>query len=103
LRFLYKPTGHAEKQLPAVLVVHGGPSGQDVDRFNSMTQSLTQAGFVFQYKLSRFYWLWETFPDLNNKIGRWRLEETSKPYCNIIDQGLVDKKQIDIGGSLVAI
>jgi dipeptidyl aminopeptidase/acylaminoacyl peptidase len=27
------------------LVVHGGPSGQDVDRFN-MTQSLTQAGFV---------------------------------------------------------
>jgi dipeptidyl aminopeptidase/acylaminoacyl peptidase len=24
--FLYKPTGHAEKQLPAVLVVHGGPS-----------------------------------------------------------------------------
>jgi hypothetical protein len=34
--------------------------GQDVDRFNSMTQSLTQAGFVVFNKLSRFYWLWES-------------------------------------------
>jgi dipeptidyl aminopeptidase/acylaminoacyl peptidase len=75
------------------LVVHGGPSGQDVDRFNSMTQSLTQAGFVvfnINYRGSIGYG--KAFPDLNNKDWGGDLK-TSKPYCNIIDQGLVDKNK----------
>jgi dipeptidyl aminopeptidase/acylaminoacyl peptidase len=35
--FVYKPKGDLDKNLPAVLVVHGGPSGQDVDNFSTMT------------------------------------------------------------------
>jgi len=98
--FLYKPTGHAEKQLPAVLVVHGGPSGQDVDRFNSMTQSLTQAGFVvfnINYRGSIGYG--KAFQDLNNKDwGGGDLKDFKAVLQHFIDQGLVDKNKIGITG-----
>ena len=98
--FLYKPTEHAEEQLPAVLVVHGGPSGQDVDRFNSLTQSLTQAGFVvfnINYRGSIGYG--KAFQDLNNKDwGGGDLKDFKAVLQHFIDQGLVDKNKIGITG-----
>lgn len=100
--FLYKPTGYPEKLLPAVLVVHGGPAGQDIDKFSSMTQSLTQAGFVvfnINYRGSIGYG--KAFEDLNNKDwGGGDLKDLKAVLEHFIQQGLIDKTKIGIvGGS----
>ena len=100
--FLYKPKGYSEKLLPAVLVVHGGPSGQDIDKFSNLTQSLTQAGFVvfnINYRGSIGYG--KAFEDLNNKDwGGGDLKDFKAVLEHFIQQGLIDKTKIGIvGGS----
>lgn len=98
--FVYKPKGFAEKNLPAVLVVHGGPSGQDVDNFSTMTQALTQAGFVvlrINYRGSVGYG--KAFEDLNNKDwGGGDLKDLKAVLNHFIAEGLIDKTKIGITG-----
>ncbi len=44
---LFKPDGHTpDKTYPAILLVHGGPSGRWADRFISLAQLLASRGFV---------------------------------------------------------
>ncbi len=44
---LFKPEGHAlDKTYPAIILVHGGPSGRWANRFNSWAQLLASRGFV---------------------------------------------------------
>lgn len=98
--FLYKPTGKSKKPLPSVIQVHGGPTGQDVDRFNAMTQSLTQAGFVvikINYRGSSGYG--KAFEDMNNKDwGGGDRKDIRSVAEYFVKQGLIDKSKIGITG-----
>ncbi len=98
--FLYKPTVQSEKLLPAVVIVHGGPSMQDQDIFDTMTQSLTQAGFVvfnINYRGSVGYG--KVFEDMNNRDwGGGDLKDIRAVLEHFIEQGLIDKTKIGITG-----
>ena len=98
--FLYKPTGNSKKPLPSVIQVHGGPTAQDVDRFDAMTQSLTQVGFVvlkINYRGSSGYG--KAFEDMNNKDwGGCDREDIRTVAEYFVKQGLLDKSKIGITG-----
>lgn len=98
--FLYKPNVKSEKLLPAVVFIHGGPSGQDKDNFDTMTQSLTQAGFVvfnINYRGSVGYG--KVFEDMNNRDwGGGDLKDIRAVLEHYIKQGLIDKNKIGVTG-----
>lgn len=98
--FLYKPSGNIKKPLPSVIQVHGGPTNQDVDRFDAMTQSLTQAGFVvlkINYRGSSGYG--KEFEDLNNKDwGGGDRKDIRAVAEYFVKQGIIDKSKIGITG-----
>jgi dipeptidyl aminopeptidase/acylaminoacyl peptidase len=98
--FLYKPAGNSKKLLPSIIQVHGGPTAQDVDAFDAMTQLLTQAGFVvfkINYRGSSGYG--KAFEDLNNKDwGGGDRKDIRAVVEYYIKQGLIDKNKIGITG-----
>ena len=98
--FLYKPIANSKIPVPAVINVHGGPTAQDVDGFDAMTQSLTQVGFVvlkINYRGSSGYG--KEFEDMNNKDwgggDRKDIRAVAEYYIN---QGLIDKRKVGITG-----
>ena len=98
--FLYKPIANSKKPFSAVINVHGGPTGQDVDGFDAMTQSLTQVGFVvlrINYRGSSGYG--KEFEDLNNKDwGGGDRKDIRAVAEYFINQGLIDKRKVGITG-----
>jgi|WetSurMetagenome_2_1015567.scaffolds.fasta_scaffold05224_5 dipeptidyl aminopeptidase/acylaminoacyl peptidase len=98
--FYYKPRIKSNKPFPAVLNVHGGPSGIDCDWFDVLSQSLVQQGFFVlnvNYRGSVGYG--KVFEDLNNKDwGGGDRKDLRLAAESFIHQGLIDKNKIAITG-----
>jgi dipeptidyl aminopeptidase/acylaminoacyl peptidase len=107
---LYTPRNKKpETKLPAVLVIHGGPEGQDVFHTDGWAQYLAQAGYVVlepNYRGSTGYG--EVFRNLNVEDSNGgEVDDVAAGVHYLIDRGLVDPARVAItggshGGTMVA-
>lgn len=96
-------------KLPAVLLIHGGPEGQDVFRLDEWAQYLSQAGYAVlepNYRGSTGYG--EVFRNLNVEDSNGgEVDDVAAGVHYLIDRGLVDPARVAIaggshGGTMVA-
>lgn len=101
--YLTVPKGVAAKNLPAVLVPHGGPWGRDFWSYNSMHQFLANRGYVVlspNFRASTGYG--KRFLNAGNK--QWGTgimqHDLSDGVKYLVESGVADPKRIGImGGS----
>ena len=100
--YLTLPKGVAEKNLPLVVVPHGGPWGRDNWGYNSFAQFLANRGYAVlmpNFRASTGYG--KKFLDAGN--GQWgdkMQDDITWGVKYLIDQGTVDAKRVAImGGS----
>lgn len=107
---LYTPRNKKpDTKLPAVLVIHGGPEGQDVFHTDGWAQYLAQAGYVVlepNYRGSTGYG--EAFRNLNVEDSNGgEVDDVAAGVHYLVDRGLVDPAHVAItggshGGTMVA-
>jgi dipeptidyl aminopeptidase/acylaminoacyl peptidase len=100
--YLTLPKGLPEKNLPLVVVPHGGPWGRDNWGYNSMAQFLANRGYAVlmpNFRASTGYG--KKFLDAGN--GQWgdkMQDDITWGVKHLIDQGVADPKRVGImGGS----
>ena len=100
--YLTMPKGFGEKNLPLVVVPHGGPWGRDNWGYNSMAQFLANRGYAVlmpNFRASTGYG--KKFLDAGN--GEWggkMQDDITWGVKYLIDQGIADPKRVGImGGS----
>jgi dipeptidyl aminopeptidase/acylaminoacyl peptidase len=100
--YLTLPKGLPEKNLPLVVVPHGGPWGRDNWGYNSFAQFLSNRGYAVlmpNFRASTGYG--KKFLDAGN--GQWgdkMQDDITWGVKYLIDQGTVDPKRVGImGGS----
>jgi len=98
--FYFEPKNISNKPFPAIIQVHGGPSGLNVDNFDAMTQTLSQAGFlILKINYRGSYGYGKAFEDLNNKDwGGGDRKDLRAVTEYFIKQGLIDRNRIGITG-----
>ena len=100
--YLTLPKGIAAKNLPAVVLPHGGPWGRDVWRYNPYAQFLANRGYAvlsMNFRGSAGYG--KKFIDAgNNEWGRKMQDDVTWGAKYLIEEGIADPKRIGIfGGS----
>jgi dipeptidyl aminopeptidase/acylaminoacyl peptidase len=100
--YLTLPKGMPEKNLPVVVVPHGGPWGRDNWGYNSMAQFLANRGYAVlspNFRASTGYG--KKFLDAGN--GQWgdkMQDDITWGVKYLVDQGIADPKRVAImGGS----
>jgi dipeptidyl aminopeptidase/acylaminoacyl peptidase len=100
--YLTIPKGTTGKNLPAVVVPHGGPWGRDSWGYNSIAQFLANRGYVVlqpNFRASTGYG--KKFLDAgNNQWGEKMQDDITWGVKYLVDQGIADPKRVGImGGS----
>jgi dipeptidyl aminopeptidase/acylaminoacyl peptidase len=99
--YLTVPSGSAEKNLPLVVMPHGGPASRDDDGFDYMTQFLASRGYlVFQPQFRGS----SGFGTAHAQAGRrqWGLrmqDDVTDGVKALVDQGIADPRRICIVGT----
>ena len=94
--YLTTPPGVEAKQLPLVLLIHGGPWFRDYDGFDAEVQLLANRGYAVlqvNYRGSTGYGL-KFLNAGTNEWGRGTQEDLFDAVRWAIDQGIVDRKRI---------
>ncbi|HUR99007.1 MAG TPA: S9 family peptidase [Pyrinomonadaceae bacterium] len=100
--YLTLPKGTAGKNLPVIVVPHGGPWGRDSWGYNSMAQFLANRGYaVLQPNFRASTGYGKKFLDSgNNQWGEKMQDDITWGVKYLIDQGIADPKRVGImGGS----
>jgi dipeptidyl aminopeptidase/acylaminoacyl peptidase len=100
--YLTLPVGVEPKNLPTVLLVHGGPWGRDSWGFNSMTQWLANRGYaVLQVNFRGSTGYGKKFLNAGNKEWAGKMHDDLIDGVNwIVKEGIADPKKVAImGGS----
>ena len=100
--FLTLPKGVPAKNLPLVVVPHGGPWARDVWGYNSMAQFLANRGYaVLQPNFRASTGYGKKFLNAgNNQWGQKMQEDLTWGVKHLVSQGIVDPKRVGImGGS----
>jgi len=100
--YLTLPQGAAPKNLPAIVVPHGGPWGRDSWGYNSFAQFLANRGYaVLQPNFRASTGYGKRFLDAGNKEwGQKMQDDVTWGAKYLIAQGIADPKRIGImGGS----
>ncbi|MGI9069161.1 MAG: alpha/beta fold hydrolase [Pyrinomonadaceae bacterium] len=100
--YLTLPKGVPAKNLPAVVVPHGGPWGRDSWGYNSFAQFLANRGYAVlspNFRASTGYG--KKFLDAGNKQwGEKMQDDVTWGVKYLVDQGIADPKRVGImGGS----
>jgi dienelactone hydrolase len=100
--YLTLPKGLPEKNLPLVVVPHGGPWGRDNWGYNSFAQFLANRGYAVlmpNFRASTGYG--KKFLDAgNNQWGDKMQDDITWGVKHLVDQGIADPKRVGImGGS----
>src|SRR5215204_6441537 len=100
--YLTLPKGMSEKNLPVVIIPHGGPWGRDNWGYSSMAQFLANRGYAVlmpNFRASTGYG--KKFLDAGN--GQWgekMQDDLTWGVKYLVDQGIADPKRVAImGGS----
>ena len=100
--YLTSPPGVEAKNLPLVLLIHGGPWDRDHDNYDPEVQFLTNRGYAVlqvNYRGSTGFGL-KFFNAGNNEYGRGMQQDLYDAVQWAIDQKIVDPKRIaTMGGS----
>ena len=99
--FLTVPVGHQTKDLPLVVMPHGGPWVRDVWGFNSLVQLLANRGYAvlqMNYRGSPGYGE-ELFEKAHRQIGKAIQDDIEDATRWAIAAGVADPKQIAIMGA----
>ena len=100
--YLTLPKGVEAKNLPAVIVPHGGPWGRDVWGYNSMAQFLANRGYaVLQPNFRASTGFGKKFLNAgNNEWGQKMQDDITWGVKYLVEQGIADPKRVGImGGS----
>ncbi|MEO8573461.1 MAG: S9 family peptidase [Pyrinomonadaceae bacterium] len=100
--YLTIPKGTSGKNLPVVVVPHGGPWGRDSWGYSSMAQFLANRGYaVLQPNFRASTGYGKKFLDSgNNQWGEKMQDDITWGVKYLIDQGIADPKRVGImGGS----
>lgn len=100
--YLTLPKGVEAKNLPAIIVPHGGPWGRDVWGYNSMAQFLANRGYaVLQPNFRASTGYGKKFLDAGNgEWGQKMQDDVTWGAKYLIAQGIADPKRVGImGGS----
>jgi dipeptidyl aminopeptidase/acylaminoacyl peptidase len=100
--YLTLPMGVAPKNLPAIIVPHGGPWGRDSWGYNGLTQFLANRGYaVLQPNFRASTGYGKKFLDAGNKQwGEKMQDDVTWGAKYLIAQGIADPKRVGIlGGS----
>ncbi|HEY6122988.1 MAG TPA: S9 family peptidase, partial [Pyrinomonadaceae bacterium] len=100
--YLTLPKGVDPKNLPAVIVPHGGPWGRDVWSYNSIAQFLANRGYaVLQPNFRASTGYGKKFLDAGNKEwGQKMQDDVTWGAKYLIAEGIADPKRVGIlGGS----
>ncbi|GAA3902854.1 S9 family peptidase [Sphingomonas limnosediminicola] len=99
---LTMPRGRSAKNLPLIVMPHGGPGARDSEEYDWWSQFLAEQGYVVikpNYRGSTGYGT--AFHDLGN--GQWGLkmqDDLIDAITHLADQGVIDPKRVCIvGGS----
>jgi dipeptidyl aminopeptidase/acylaminoacyl peptidase len=100
--YLTLPKGVPAKNLPAIVVPHGGPWGRDSWGYNSLAQFLANRGYAVlspNFRASTGYG--KKFLDAGNKQwGEKMQDDVTWGVKYLVDQGIADPKRVGImGGS----
>jgi dipeptidyl aminopeptidase/acylaminoacyl peptidase len=100
--YLTLPKGVPAKNLPAIILPHGGPWGRDTWGYNSIAQFLANRGYAVllpNFRASTGYG--KKFLDAgNNEWGQKMQDDLTWGTKYLIDQGIADPKRVGImGGS----
>ncbi|HEX8639508.1 MAG TPA: S9 family peptidase, partial [Pyrinomonadaceae bacterium] len=100
--YLTLPKGVAAKNLPTVIVPHGGPWGRDSWGYNSFAQFLANRGYaVLQPNFRASTGFGKKFLNAgNNEWGQKMQDDLTWGVKYLVDQGIADPKRVGImGGS----
>jgi dipeptidyl aminopeptidase/acylaminoacyl peptidase len=100
--YLTLPKGLPEKNLPLIVVPHGGPWGRDVWGYNSMAQFLANRGYaVLQPNFRASTGYGKKFLDAGNlQWGDKMQDDITWGVKYLVEQGIADPKRVGImGGS----
>lgn len=101
--YLTTPPGVEAKNLPLMLLIHGGPWDRDNDRYEPEVQFLANRGYAVlqvNYRGSTGFGL-KYFNAGNNELGRGMIEDLFDAVQWAIDQEIADPKHIaSMGGSM---
>jgi len=100
--YLTLPKGLSEKNLPLIVVPHGGPWGRDVWGYNSIAQFLANRGYaVLQPNFRASTGYGKKFLDAGNlQWGDKMQDDITWGVKYLVDQGIADPKRVGImGGS----
>jgi dipeptidyl aminopeptidase/acylaminoacyl peptidase len=100
--YLTIPKGTSGKNLPAVIVPHGGPWGRDSWGYSALAQFLANRGYVvLQPNFRASTGFGKKFLDAgNNQWGEKMQDDITWGVKYLIDQGIADPKRVGImGGS----
>ncbi|MDQ3131661.1 MAG: S9 family peptidase [Acidobacteriota bacterium] len=100
--YLTVPKGIAAKNLPVVIVPHGGPWGRDSWGYNSMAQFLANRGYaVLQPNFRASTGFGKKFLNAgNNEWGQKMQDDITWGVKYLVEQGIADPKRVGImGGS----
>ena len=100
--YLTLPVGHGKKDLPLVVMPHGGPWVRDYWGYNNFAQFLTNRGYAVlnpNFRISSGYG--KSFLNAGNRQwGDLMQDDLSWGVKYLVDSGVVDKKRVGIfGGS----
>src|SRR5262245_5206531 len=98
--YLSKPVGVESKNLPTVLLVHGGPWGRDNWRFDPMVQWLANRGYaVLQVNFRGSTGYGKEFLNAGNREWAGKMHQDLIDGVNwVIKQGVADPKKVAIAG-----
>jgi dipeptidyl aminopeptidase/acylaminoacyl peptidase len=98
--YLTKPPGVEAKNLPTVLLVHGGPWGRDTWGYSGMTQWLANRGYaVLQVNFRGSTGYGKEFLNAGNREWAGKMHQDLIDGVNwLIKQGVADPKKVAIAG-----
>ncbi|CAN5384570.1 S9 family peptidase [soil metagenome] len=101
--YLTTPPGREAKNLPLVLLIHGGPWDRDDDRYDPEVQFLANRGYAVlqvNYRGSTGFGL-KYFNAGNNELGRGMVEDLFDAVQWVMEEKIADPKRIAaMGGSM---
>jgi dipeptidyl aminopeptidase/acylaminoacyl peptidase len=101
--YLTTPPGVEAKNLPLVLLIHGGPWDQDDDSYDPEVQFLASRGYAVlqvNYRGSTGFGI-DFFNAGNLEVGLGMVEDLFDAVRWVVDQGIADPKRIAaMGGSM---
>jgi dipeptidyl aminopeptidase/acylaminoacyl peptidase len=99
--FLTLPKNRSQKNLPLVVLVHGGPAGRDYPGFDWQSQALASRGYAVLQPQFRGSAGWGVSLDTAGygQFGRKMQTDLSDGVRDLVKQGIVDSKRVCIVGA----